>query len=756
MASISTTLRLIDRFTNPIQRSIDAVDRMIDAMEIANRESMTADLSTAFHEARTSINAANRTLDEFNRDLERMDDDPPQRLSNGFGGLSRAIIVANQGLELFQRTWRGVTDLMSSADNRTSADARLALINDGLRTQEQLEKQVLEVANDTRSAYEETASLVATMGRQDFFKGNNDLALQFAETLNKGFVVSGAGAEEAKNSIRQLTQGIASGVLRGDEFNSVMENASVLAEMMATEFGVTKGELRAMAEDGMLSAEAVVTAIMNQSKAIDEQFSKMPMTFGQGMTIIGNSYSQLLDKLSQPGEALNDIILRVQELIAWLDTADGQAFFDGIAIGISLIIDGLMFLVGVATDVYTFFTDNWSTIEPIFWGLVTVIGILTLAFWALKVASFITTAIQLGMAVVTAIQTGATLAQTSATAAATAAQWGLNAALLANPITWVVIAIIVLIGIIVALVIWILDLWKTNVDFKVGVIKIWNSVLDFFDQVPIFFMGVGYGIADAFSYAKVTSLKILSDLVNGAIDKINWLIDKVNKIPGVSISAIEKVSWGAEAAINEEAKRQSRADKLAGAKNSAAAKSAERASKLSQDEITWRAEIESKKAEAGKKGDIKDPFTDSKLGKEWDNQPIDMDLSKIKGDKLKGGKLDEVGKIGKDVDLSKQSLEYLRDIAEVEALKQFEAIDAYAAVVYEDANAKLSKQDKELLMSVSGRDTNVYYLNYQGGVNVNNDIKKGEDWESIKRDLYEQTQSDIEIGVSEVEEVVFA
>jgi len=119
-----------------------------------------------------------------------------------------------------------------------------------------------------------------------FSKVKNDLALKFAETLNKGFVVSGASAAAAEGAITQLTQGIASGVLRGDEFNSVMEQAPVLAEMMAKEFGVTKGQLRSMAEEGMLSAEAVITAIMNQSKAIDAQFGKMPMTFGQGMTVI--------------------------------------------------------------------------------------------------------------------------------------------------------------------------------------------------------------------------------------------------------------------------------------------------------------------------------------------------------------------------------------------------------------------------------------------------------------------------------------
>lgn len=794
MATISSTLKLVDRFTSPIQKSIDAIDKMLDAMETANSEAMTMDLSRAFHEARSSINTANRSLEEFNRDLDRMDDETPQNLTHGFGGLSKAIVVANQGLELLKKTWTGISDVMNKADERTSADSRLSLINDGLRTQEQLESQVLKVANDTRSSYASTADLVAQMGRQDFFKGKNDLALKFAETLNKGFVVSGASAAAAEGAITQLTQGIASGVLRGDEFNSVMEQAPVLAEMMAKEFGVTKGQLRSMAEEGMLSSEAVISAIMNQSKAIDEQFGKMPMTFGQGMTVIENKISQLLNDLSKPGKALDNIIQKQKELIAWLDTPDGYRFFEGMAYGIGFIVDGLMFLGGLVVDIYNFFANNWSTIEPILFGIAIAIGIATIALGAYKTITFITALVELAMATATAVKTGATIAQTSATAAETAAQWGLNAALLACPITWIIVAIIALIIVFYAGVAAVNHFAGTSVS-ATGIIAgvftalgahiynifayMWNvvaSFVEFFANVfnnPVYatkklFVNLASNVldmcismTDGFDGVATNLANAFVEGANLAIKAVNWIIDALNKIPGVDIGKVGEL--GKVGSITSSLKNAKKdLNNWLGDQPS----NYWTAPKMEMKSIggsfdagyKWGKTIEDKFniPDINKLlGDKNNP-QNMPIAKEWQNKPVDMDLSKINGDKIKGGKLDKVDKIGDDIDLSKQSLQYLKDIAEIEALKQFEALDAYATVIYEDTEAKISNQDKELLMSVAGRDNNVYYLNYQGGVNVKNDIKKGEDWETIKRNLYQETQTDIEVGLSDIEEVVLA
>lgn len=753
MSTISSTLRLQDKFTQTIEHSISAVYHMVDAMENLNRCADMPNMTAEFGEIRADVSLATHALDQFNAELAQTDQhtNTVARLGTGFGAVSKAVIVANQGLQLMQQAWNGIAQLGAKTDVRTGTDARLSLINDGLRTQVALEAQVMQVANETRAEYEATGSLIAKIGRQDYFRGNNDAALAFAETLNKGLVVSGASGDEARNTITQLTQGLASGVLRGDEFNSVMENGSVIAEMMAQSLGVTKGQLRSMAEDGQLTTEIVAESIMAQSAAINEQFAAMPVTFGQTMTMLGNKASGMADTLSQPGQAIDIIVSKVQELNAWLDTANGAEFMGGITSGAAAVAEGIGWIMDAAADTYSFFVNNWGTIGPSLAGLAVAVGIVTIAYLAYKGVHLATMAIEAARTIKIGILGAAMLGHSIITGTATTAQWGLNAAFLACPLTWIVIAVIAVIAIIAALTLVFINLWKTNVDFKVGVISIWNGIQDFFDRVPGNFMAIGYGIADGFSYAKVTTLNILDDLVNGAIDRINWLIDKVNNIPGVSIDAVAGVTFGAETAASEAAARAERAAKLAGARENAMAKSAERQSKLANDAVLWRAQdADRKRQNAAEESAKKQSAAEAKAaptnvymgaGGEYGNKPV----------QLAGGSIDRVGSIGKEVDISNQSLEYLRDIAEIEVLSRISSSVSYT----QEDSLQLSKSDAELMRQSANSSTNVYYIQYQGGVKIKNDVRRGEDWANIAQQLREESQREIDTGISDMEGLVF-
>ncbi|MEG1028147.1 MAG: hypothetical protein RSE07_05610, partial [Oscillospiraceae bacterium] len=185
---------------------------------------------------------------------------------------------------------------------------------------------------------------------------------------------------------------------------------------------------------------------------------------------------------------------------------------------------------------------------------------------------------------------------------------------------------------------------------KYGIIKIWNSILNFFDQVPIFFQAVGYGIADAFSYAKVKVLEIMEAMGNGVIGIINNLIAALNKIPGVSISPLNELSFAASAAAEEEAKRQSRANSLESSKEAAAAKAAARESEMVANRAADEANIAAKKAaaEAEKSQGTKVPAYE--------------DIAK-NGVEVKGGKLDSVGAIKDDISINEEDLKLLKDIA---------------------------------------------------------------------------------------------
>lgn len=726
MATISSSLRLQDQFSTVMEKTIGATLRMVDAIENMNNAGGSINLGDDFAEVRQEASLAQHAIDQFNDELSRTDQQAAsvQNLGSSFGFLSKAVVVANQGLELIQKAWNGIDKLGASSDARIGADARLANINDGLRTQEQLERRVMQAANDSRSEYAATAELVARVGRQDYFKGNNDAAINFAETLNKGLVISGASADEANGAIIQLSQGIASGVLRGEEFNSIMENGSVIAEMMAASLGVNKGELRGMAEAGLLTTEIVASSIMAQSDVIDEQFDAMATTYGQAMKVMSNLTSDWMNDLSEPGMAIDLIITAMEDLTAWADTADGTQFFAGMANAVTAVVSGISDLAVGAADVYLFFSDNWSTIEPILWGIAAAVGGMTTAYLILKGALLASAAAQ-------AIQNAALAISAGVKFADTAAQWGLNAALLACPLTWIVVVVMAVIGALVWLTLAIMDAWQTNIDWKVGIIQQWNQVLAFFDQVPLFFQNIGYGIADGFSYAKVMVIQILEDLVNGAIEQINKLIAFANQIPGVSIDTVAAVTFSVENKIAEEVARSARAAKLADSEASVAAKAAERERKLAEDSKQWYAE-----GEAKKQAEQQLPPGEEAADKatKYDPPPITV----------AGGKLDS---IGSPVDISDQSLEYLNDIAEVQLLESLE----------NTSHLQLSKEDASLMQqSATAADTNVYYIQYTGGVKISNDIRKGDNAEDVIRRLEAESQNEINTSVSMLEEVLYS
>ena len=260
MAKISSTLELIDRSTAAIEKNINNINKLTNAMKNANNAA-DVDIAAPIQAAGRAAEKSEDSVNKFGRGLEGLDTNVPQRLTSGFGGLSKAIIVANQGIQLLQQGYQELGNVMTKVDDRISADARLSLIKDELHTQEQLENQIMAVANASGAYYETTAALVASIGRQDYFKGQNDKATRFADIINKGFVVSGASTEETNGAIRQLNQAMASGDFRGDEFNSVMEGAPILMEMMSNQLGITKGKMREIAADGKLTADVVGNSI---------------------------------------------------------------------------------------------------------------------------------------------------------------------------------------------------------------------------------------------------------------------------------------------------------------------------------------------------------------------------------------------------------------------------------------------------------------------------------------------------------------
>lgn len=247
----------------------------------------------------------------------------------------------------------------------------------------------------------------------------------------------------------------------------------------------------------------------------------------------------------------------------------------------------------------------------------------------------------------------------------TAAQWAWNFAQAMNPINWVIIAVVALIIILAFLIAWIVDVWKTNVDFRVAVIGIWNSILSFFDHVPAFFTRIGNAIADIFSNIKVWVLESLQGMANDAINIVNTMIALLNKIPGVAIEPIKSMTFGAVTAAEEEAKRQSRADNLSSQEAAADASAAKRAAELAQYETDARIKQAEYDAQAAKKG-------------------FNMEDYLAGGIELEGGNLDSVGKIKGDVKITDEDIKLLKDIASVEFMNKYTTLRPEMNVTFGD------------------------------------------------------------------------
>ncbi len=517
MATLSSTLALQDRFASVIQRTINAMGDMVSAMETVSA-GMDAHIS---------------------------------KTSSGFGGLSRAILVANQGLQRLTTAWGALESMGERADMRINVDTRLGRIRDGSHTQEMLEAQVMQAAIDSRAPYEDTAELVAKMGRQDYFAGNNDAAIRFASVLNKGMAVSGASAAEAGSALTQLSQGLASGALRGEEFNSVMENGSVIAEMMAKSLGVTEGELREQAEAGKLTTAVVVSSIMQQEAWIEEQFGNLPTTFGQASTAFQNDVSQLMDALSQPGQAVDVLISKMEELAAWAATADGQQFFQGLAGGATFAVDTLALLGGAAADVYGFFVDNWDDLAPYVVSLGAAVGILTTAFLVYQGVQLAVAAAHGVQAAAAGISAAATLAHAVAAGTATTTQWGLNAAFLACPITWIVMGVALIVAVFAGLFLAIRKATIQSEEFNAKAAVAAGAVAAAFAELYVRIYNWVAGIWNAFSafidfFGNVFSDPVYAvkylfyDLAVTVIGYIQTMAERietlVNRIPGVKVN----------------------------------------------------------------------------------------------------------------------------------------------------------------------------------------------------------------------------
>lgn len=354
-----------------------------------------------------------------------------------------------------------IKGLFNLSDEMTNNKARLNLIVDDGGSVEALQNKIFVSAMNARASYQTTTDIITKLGLQagKAFKGNDEL-IAFAEQLNKTFVISGTEATGIESTMYNLTQALSTGVLRGQDLNAVFSNAPQIVQNIADYLNVPIGKIRDMAADGKISAQIVKNAMLKAADETNAKFNKMPMTWNQVFTKMKNIAIKALDPVLNKINALANN-QQVQEMF--------NMFINGASLAAQAIlnlIEGISWLLSVLEPV-----------APVILGLVG-------AYVGFNIVSMIASGLLGMLSIAHGIAGAAEMLHSGQTMAATAAQWGLNSALLACPITWIVILIM-------ALIVALTYLWFTNDKVAYGILYVW-------DALKLGIMVAGLGIQGVF------------------------------------------------------------------------------------------------------------------------------------------------------------------------------------------------------------------------------------------------------------------
>lgn len=532
-------------------------------------------------------------------------------------GRIKSLVGAYVGLQTVQK-------LVETSDQMTQINARLQLMTGSAEAAADAQDKIYQAAQRSRGAYMDMADMVAQLGTlaPDAFSSTDEL-IAFAEQLQKQMAISGASGQSAQAAMVQLTQALASGTLRGDELNSVLEQTPMIAKTIADYMGVTTGQMREMASEGAITADVVKNAMLSAAAETDAAYEQMPLTWSQVWTMGSNMALQAM----QP-----------------------------------------------VLDLISLAANNTERLIPIVTGL----------------------------AAAVTVYAGAQTAANAATWLGVAANRALITTMLANPFLWVAVAVGVAVA---AIAMWVQSVggvqvaWLTAVDvvlsgvdnLRIGIYTGMYAIQNKFGEFGLAAFTMGVNVVNFFGDMKVGALEQIQGMANGAIDIINWMIDKVNLLPGVSIDAIDKLTFASTAAAANEAAKASRADALAKSQAAVAKQEADRAANLNKMRSdAYSAHMQRQVGIYNAKLDAAGTSGTS-AGGLYDVPAFDE----------MAGTLGDIGKdvkgIKKSVDLSNEDVKMLVDVAARRYVNQVNLTSQTPVITINGQNTGNTKEDREAL-----------------------------------------------------------
>ncbi|HFL3608539.1 TPA: tape measure protein [Clostridioides difficile] len=745
MATIQTSIRIFDgmtpafrNMTNSINTTINSLERLqgrlnnpLNTGNIQNSQQSLNNIENILTRIEQSIGKAGEQQRKFNEDIDK-----------GVGSTDRLL----GNVKRLATTYLGLKTLGglgSLSDQMTSTNARLAMINDAQLSDGGLNKMIFQSAERSRASYLDTAQIVSRIGMNagSAFSSTREI-VSFAEQLNKKFIIAGASTQEMSSALLQLTQGLGSGVLRGEELNAVFESAPNIIQSIADYLDADIGKIRGMASEGMLTADIVKNSLLAASAETNAQFEKMPYTLGQIFTSVKNNAVMIFGAIQKKIEdtvssgGFRTFIANVTDAIYVLGSVgysvfNGlidlfsspvfQGFFNTMIVAVSLITQGMGWIITQALNVANVFAQNWSIIAPVIWGIIAVIAIYKITIISLLAIQTLHTTLTLAQSFATALLNGELMAETRFLLLNKLETLGLsqaNALLCVSILKVVAVMALVIAAIFVGVAIF--NHFAGTSISATGVVVgafyflgtciydvfagAWNIVMAFMEFFVNSFNICIYGVqmlfynlanfvinsmgdvGGSFDRCATTLANVFINGVNLAIKAVNGLIELINKIPGVNIDTfghgytknIDSVVGGLknyQKTLKEPIKPQDWKAPYAEIKNpfDSYKKGYEVGQNL-ENKLKDAFDI-NKIAEKAKKDLRLDDLWDKKyglgdgIGSAGLNSPLN--------DAAKGAK-DTAGntaKMAKTMDKSQEDLKYLRDIAEQETINRFTGVN---------------------------------------------------------------------------------
>ncbi|MDN9164619.1 tape measure protein [Clostridioides difficile] len=724
MATIQTSIKIFDGMTPAFRNMTTSINTTINSLERLQQRLHNPINTSGIQTSQQSLNNIESILTRIEQNIGKADEQQRrfnEDINKGASNTDRLLGSVKKvvGTYMGLKTLGGLGSL---SDQMTSTNARLGMVNDGQQSDSGLNKMIFQSAERSRASYLDTAKIVSRVGMNagKAFSSTKEI-VSFAEQLNKKFIIAGASTQEMSSALLQLTQGLGSGVLRGEELNAVFESAPNIIQSIADYLDVDIGKIRGMASEGMLTADIVKNSLLAASAETNKQFEQMPYTLGQIFTSVKNNavmifgaiQKKIEDTVSSKG--FRTFIVNITDslyilgsvaysvfngFIDLLSSPTFQGFANMMLVSIGIVVQGFGWLLTTIGSVINFIAQGWSIIQPLLIASIVLWGLYKTAI----LAGAIVTAVQVGWTVLqvfwTNLLNGSLLTNIMMSIAAAIATDALSGSMILL-ITTIVMVVAVIALVIAAVFIGITifnHFAKTSIS-AIGAVAGAISVAAAF--IGNLFIATGNLMIDivALIYNTLAGFaeffaNFLDDPIGSVIRAVSRMADAVLGILRSIASAIDTI-FGSNLA-NAVSGWQ---DKLQGWTDKVAREAKIKVERMDPNKLHFDRFNYGKAWNAGYKwGDkletnIKDKFDISKIAEDakkklglddlWDkkyglgdsigsaglNSPL-SDLGKSAKDTA-----GNTAKMAKTMDKSQEDLKYLRDIAEQETINRFTGVN---------------------------------------------------------------------------------